>query len=526
VAAFGVRFMMLVRSKLDCDVIIAGAGPAGAAAAIHMANAGLRVVLVDSQVFPRDKVCGDFLSPGALRELQALGLTRLAEFKRSNLIRDAALFLDGTHLVTSRVPRLPDSHASRVIPRKTLDNWIVARARDVGAEIREEYRVTAFAKDKAGIEVWLQGSEGTRKLTAQLLVGADGSSSLVARVMRGHGALDDDRIIAVRGYFEGVNGPANQADLYFTTDSFPGYCWLFPAGASIANVGVGMILKTLPPRGDHLRTLLLRLIEADPALQKRLAGARLVGNIIGWPLTTFNGRLSLVSDRVMLIGDAAGLINPLNGEGIHNALVSARFAADTVMACMEHGDFSEGMLQTYAARIDTELGQDLALARAAVQLIRNRSLNSFWLEALRIIAAKAATDPDYAYLTGGVLAGVIATRDILRLNVVSKTLEQAALRLSYRTSRDPSLRPNGLVELGIGVSQSAIDIASTMLRNRDASEQWMLGVASSAMGLMTRGRKGAPARAKRGMASIRTSTRVNGIRPVPDRPSVQNGGED
>jgi geranylgeranyl reductase family protein len=512
---------------LDCDVIIAGAGPAGAAAAIHMAKAGLRVVLVDSQVFPRDKVCGDFLSPGALLELKALGLTRSAGFKRSNPIRDAALYLDGTQLVTSRVPRLPDGPASRVIPRKTLDNWIVARARDAGAEIREGHRVTAFAEDAAGIEVSLECGEGTRRLTAQLLVGADGSSSVVARAMRGHGALDDDRIIAVRGYFEGVNGPASQADLYFTTDSFPGYCWIFPAGSSIANVGVGMILKTLPPRGDHLRKLLLRLIEADPALKKRLAGARLVGNIVGWPLTTFNGRLSLVSDRVMLIGDAAGLINPLNGEGIQNALVSARFAADTVMACMERGDFSEAMLQTYEARIDTELGQDLLVARAAVDLIRNRSLNLLWLEALRAIATKAAADPDYAYLTGGVLAGVVATRDILRLDVVTKTLQQAALSVSFRTARDLPLRPNGLVQLGIDASQSAIDIASTMLRNRDASQQWMFSVASSAMGLMTdRARQGVRATAKRGVASIRTRANVNGVGPVPDRPNVQNGGGD
>jgi geranylgeranyl reductase family protein len=492
-----------------------------------MAKAGLQVVLVDSQVFPRDKVCGDFLSPRALRELQALGLSRLAEFKRGRLIRDAALFLDGTHLVTSRIPRLPDFPASRVIPRKTLDNWIVERARDAGAEIREGHRVMAFAKDHAGIEVWLEGSDRKRRLTAQLLIGADGSSSVVGRVMRGHGALDDDRIIAVRGYFDGVNGPGSQADLYFTTESFPGYCWLFPTGASTANVGVGMILKTLPPQGDHLRKLLLRLIETDDALHKRLASARLVDNIIGWPLTTYNGRLSLVGDRVILIGDAAGLINPLNGEGIQNALVSARFAADTVMACMEQGDFSQAMLQKYAARIDTELGHDLELARAAVQLIRNRSLNPLWLEALQVIAAKAAVDPDYAYLTGGVLAGVVATRDILRLDVVGKTLEHAAVRLALRTARDLPLRPNGLVELGIGVTQSAIDIASTMLRNRDASEGWMLGVANSAMDLVgARGGEGATARAKRGVGLTRTSARTNGVVQVPDRHSVQNEGGD
>ena len=476
--------VMAVRSKLGCDVIVAGAGPAGAAAAIHMAEAGLHVVLVDSQVFPRDKVCGDFLSPGALRELQALGLTRPIQFKRSNRIRDAALFLDGNHLLTSKIPRPADCHASRVIPRKVLDNWIVMRARKAGAEIREGHRITAFAVSPAGIEVSMQCREGMRSLKAPVLVGADGSSSVVARLVRGHGALDDDRIIAVRGYFEGVNGPISRADLFFTRDSFPGYCWLFPTGGSTANVGVGMILRTIPPRGEHLRKLLFRLIDADEALRKRLAGARLQGEVVGWPLTTYNASLPVVSDRVLLVGDAAGLINPLNGEGIQNALLSARFGAETVMACMERGDFSRAMLEAYATRIETELGHDLALSCAVVHLIRNRSLNPLWLEALQTIAARAAVDPDYARLTGGVLAGVIGTGDLLRLDVVRKTLEQALLRLSIRTARELPLRVSALVGLGVSASQAAIDIASTMLRHREASERWVLGLASSGSSLV------------------------------------------
>lgn len=470
-----------MRSKPDCDVIIAGAGPAGAATAITLAQAGLHVILVDAQSFPRDKICGDFVSPVALQELRALGVTRRSEFKRSNVIHDAAIFLDGRHLLTSAIPGAPGFPAGRVIPRKTLDGWILARARAAGAQIREGCRVQAFTARRDGIEVSLQCGNGMRILRGRILIGADGSNSVVARSIRDPGALNDDRLIAVRGYFEGVTGPADQADLYFTTETFPGYCWLFPVGVSTANVGVGMVLKSLPPARDHLRTLLLRLIDADPALKRRLTGARLVGNIIGWPLTIYNGRLPVVDKRVLLVGDAAGLINPLNGEGIQYALLSARWAAETVIACAARGAFSQAALRAYATRIDTELGPDLTLSRAIVQLIRNRSLNPLWLEALQIIVARAAVDPDYAHLTGGVLAGVIPTRDLLSHTVVRKTLEQAAFRLGLRTVRALPLHPNGLARLGIDASQAALDIASTMLRHRADSERWAFNLATTAL---------------------------------------------
>jgi geranylgeranyl reductase family protein len=470
--------------KLDCDVIIAGAGPAGAAAAIHMAKAGLRVILADRQTFPRDKVCGDFVSPVALRELTALGIARCPEYKLSNVVRYAALYLDGKHLLTATIPSVPGFRSpGRVIPRKILDESIVRRARIAGADIREGHYVTGYRLRRHSVEVSVQTPARLQSLRAQVLIGADGSSSLLARLVRGKNSLNDDRIIAVRGYFGGISGPPDQADLYFASDSFPGYCWLFPTGQNAANVGVGMVQNVFPPASDHLRKLLLRLIAEDPVLKERLAGAEPLGNITGWPLATYNGSLPMMGNRILLVGDAGGLINPLNGEGIQYALLSARWAAETVVACATRNDFSRAALYAYAKKIDTELRYDLTLSRSLVQLLRNRSLNPLWLEALRIIVSKARVDPEYARITGGVLAGIVPMRNVLSMTIVRKTLEQAAMRLGGRALRGLSYRPYNLAQLGLRTTQAAIDTLSAMLKYRRDSERWGFNVVMSTLDL-------------------------------------------
>ena len=128
--------------------------------------------------------------------------------------------------------------------------------------------------------------------------------------------------------------------------------------------------------------------------------------VLGHPLTTYNPRLPLIGDRMMLLGDAAGLINPLNGEGIQYALHSARWAADVATDRLAAGRLDAASLEAYQQRVHQSLRTDLALSRLIVQLIRNRNLNHVWLGALGSIASRARTDPDYAHQLGCVLTGL------------------------------------------------------------------------------------------------------------------------
>src|SRR3984885_13192334 len=391
----------------DADAIVVGGGPAGAAAAARLGARGFRTVGIDGGSFPRDKVCGDFVGPTALAELADLGVAQAEAFRATSKMADLALHVDGDQLTVLGIPRV-DGLASygRVIPRLQLDAWILDAARRAGATVMDGHKVTAVQRAPDAITVRGQSATGPWQLRTRLLLGADGSNSMVARTLRGGVPPRQDRILAVRAYFDDVGGPAGQGDVCFRSDSFPGYYWLFPAGGGSANLGVGMLVSTYPQSGRNLREMLQRLIAEDASLQYRLRGARMRGKILGHPLTTYNPRLPLIGDRVMLLGDAAGLINPLNGEGIQYALHSARWAADIATDCLASDQLAAGSLEGYQHRVQQNLRTDMALSRLVVQLFRNRNLNQVWLRALRSIATQSRTDPDYAYRVGCVLSGL------------------------------------------------------------------------------------------------------------------------
>lgn len=476
--------MISLRSNADHDVAVVGAGPAGAATAAYLARAGLDVVLIDQKRFPRDKVCGDFVGPVALRELRRLDVTARPDYGRSNKVREAALYLDGRQLIVRDIPHVTGLPPyGRVVPRVRLDAWILQAARDAGARVLEEHRLERIEDEGSTMCLALRGvgasastAAGTwRILRARAVVGADGSNSQAARILRGANLDKHGRIIAVRAYYEDVGGPPERADLYFSGSSFPGYYWLFPTGRGRANVGVGMVLATVPPTREHLRTLLLRLVGRDVALRERLAQATPEDRVVGWPLTTFNHRLPIVADRMLLVGDAAGLINPLNGEGIQYALLSARWAADVLVAALGRDDISRRALEPYAREVNAQLRYDMALSQMIVGLIRNRTLNAVWLRMLRILVTRAKSDPEFAEIAGGILAGLLPASDAVSRRMVLGTLEQAALSLGIDAAVGIFRERRNLPGLGVGPARFGFQLAYDAL----AHPGQMLGWASS-----------------------------------------------
>jgi menaquinone-9 beta-reductase len=391
----------------DCDVLVVGGGPAGSAAAARLAAQGFRTVLVDRASFPRDKVCGDFVGPTALAELADLGVAQAAAFRATSTMAEVALHVDADQPAVMSIPQVDGLPGyGRVIPRLQLDAWILDAARHAGATILDGRRVTAVQQAPDAVIVRGHSAAGPWQLRTRLLLGADGSNSMVARTLRGGVPPSQDRIVAIRAYFEAVGGPDGQGDVWFRSDGFPGYHWLFPAGGGSANLGVGMLVSTYPQSSRNLREMLMRLIAEDASAQDRLRGARMRGRVLGHPLTTYDPRLPLVGDRMMLLGDAAGLINPLNGEGIQYALHSARWAAGVAADCLASDRLDAASLEGYQQRVHQNLRTDMAFSRLIVQLFRNRNLNQVWLRALRSIAARSRTNPDYAYRVGCVLSGL------------------------------------------------------------------------------------------------------------------------
>lgn len=475
----------------ECDVAVIGGGPAGAATAAHLAGRGIDVTVIDHKPFPRDKVCGDFVGPVALVELERLGTTGAGGYRTSNIVREAALYLDGKPLIVRSIPEVPGLPPhGRVVRRMQLDAWIMETARSAGASVLERHRVAGFERDRRGVVLTVAGPGGrSSSLRARAVVGADGSNSQMARVLRRESLRKDKRIIAVRGYYRGIRGPADRADLYFSARSFPGYYWLFPTGPGEANVGVGMVLRTVPPTDEHLRELLLALVRDDPSLRDRIGDGELEGKILGWPLTTYDPGLAITADRMLLVGDAAGLINPLNGEGIQYALLSARWAAEVLEEGLAHDRLSRRALRPYPATVERHLRYDMALAQMIVQLIRNRSLNAVWLRALRILVGRSKVDPDFAYTAGGILSGLLPASDAVSRRMLLGALEQAAmslgidagvavfrarktppalglpvLRTGYQVAYDTALAPRETLEWAGSLPGTALELASQVAR--------------------------------------------------------------
>lgn len=397
-------------TPLDTDVVVVGAGPAGAAAAAHLARAGVSVLLLDRQTFPRNKTCGDFVGPAALVELAALGVSG-PSCAPSNRISQAALFSDGQEVITLPLPRVPGLPPfGRVVRRVVLDDAARRAALRVGARMIQGFRVTGVSAGLHGVNVRGVHAGRPARLRAKAVVGADGSTSMVARSLGRGATAGQPSLIAVRAYFEHVAGPVHRADIYLGPDSFPGYSWVFPVAPGQANVGVGMMVDAVPPSPWHLRDLLLHLIDTDPALRTRLGRARMVGRIVGWPIPTYDHRRPLVGRRRLLVGDAAGLVNPLNGEGIQYALQSGRWASETLTPAVAIGDCSAAQFGPYAQRVEQELRADMSVARLLTQLIRNRLLTPFWLEGVRVLGDLAAHDREYANIAAGVVAGMLPAR--------------------------------------------------------------------------------------------------------------------
>ena len=358
------------------DVVVAGAGPAGSVAALVLARGGARVALVDKAAFPRDKACGDLVGPRGVGLLDELGVTV------PDAGQGADLLVVGPSGHRARLPafrgRTYPGHGV-VIPRVILDDALRTAAIEAGAQpVRA--RVSGVDRAPGGPVRALITSDG-RRLAGDAFIGADGALSPVARLT---GMLDPDTALwgfAIRAYI-----PAEvPLPLLVLLDQapwriYPGYGWLFPGADGQANVGIGVGLGTQRRQarlgGDLARFAALLRASGD------LAPAARPGPVTGGWLRMGGTGTPPATGNVLLAGDAAGLINPLQGEGIGPGMVSARLAAQCLLDDPGHA------AAAYTEAVAATFGRYLpgASALQATLLRRPRTASA----AVRLLTAPAA----------------------------------------------------------------------------------------------------------------------------------------
>ncbi len=355
----------------EYDVAIVGAGPAGTACALALRGLGHRVVLLDKAIFPRDKICGDAIPGHALKALRQLDpaypaalwqLHPRADVRRSRLVAPGggSLYLHWK-LPTFNSPRLAFDAALLALVRQHTTTEIRESAALKNVEITADCARLTLANGQ--------------QLTSRLVVGCDGAQSVVGRRLLPEPRLARAHHCAgVRAYFENVGGSeAGTTEFFFSRSHLAGYLWLFPVGAGRYNVGLGMLSELVAKHKIDLRQLLLNHLATHPALAGRFAQARQLGPVRGFGLPIGGGRQRPASGaRFLLCGDAASLIDPLQGHGIDLAIRSGILAAGQVGQCLEKQDFSAEFMARYDAALQQQLGPQLARSYRLMRLLGTR----------------------------------------------------------------------------------------------------------------------------------------------------------
>jgi menaquinone-9 beta-reductase len=356
------------------DVLVVGAGPAGAASAAWLARAGHRVLVVERKQFPREKTCGDGLTPRAVRQLEDLGLAdELEPHLRFEGLRSIA------HGVTLelRWPEHPDFPPyGYVVRRRDLDAMVANQAVKAGAVLQTGTEAVEPVVDGGLVTgaIVHRHADGTHEqVRARYIVVADGANSRFGRAL---GTARDRTYplgMAVRGYFRSPyhDEPWIESHLDLSDrhgNHLPGYGWIFPVGDGTVNVGVGLLSTFAGWKDVNTSRLMEAFCDTAPA-RWGLSPDTACGAPTGGKLPTGLSVFPKVGPTWCTVGDAAGSVNPFNGEGISVAYETGRMAADALDEALRSGD---GLaLQRYPARLEDQYGLYFKVARAFVRAIGN-----------------------------------------------------------------------------------------------------------------------------------------------------------
>jgi geranylgeranyl reductase family protein len=362
------------------DVIVVGAGPGGSSAAYHLAQAGLDVALLEKTSFPREKVCGDGLTPRAVKALVGMGV----DVSPGNgwLHNKGLRIYGGGMRLELPWPELGDYPGYGLVrPRMDFDDLLAKQAVKAGAHLHERTNVTGPVLDDSGrvVGVTAKTQDGEISYEAPVVIAADGVSARFALALGLHKRDDRPMGVAYRRYYKSPRHDDDWLESWLElwdgtpgeSRLLPGYGWIFGMGDGTSNVGLGVLNTSAAFQNVDYRDLLRRWLATMPE-EWGYQEDNGVGQIRGAALPMGFNRTPAYVNGVLLVGDSAGTVNPMNGEGIPYAMESGEMAARAaIQALARSGAARERALEAYPTNLRAEYGGYFSVGNLFVKLIGN-----------------------------------------------------------------------------------------------------------------------------------------------------------
>ena len=353
------------------DIVVCGAGPAGASTSLFLSKEGIRHLILDKTSFPRKKVCGDGITPVCLTMLEQVipgvkkDFAKPEYFKKINRFRlygPSGRFAD-----LDPADYIPEGKSQLfTVSRFTFDEYLVNHVKQQeSAEFWDQTKVLDYEKNKNGITLTVERNGEPITIHCKMVVAADGDRSLFKKRVLGT-AIDRTKMVAaIRTYYKNVK-PINdndQYEIFAFNEVLPGYFWIFPMADGTYNVGLGITSDVIQAKKINLKKLQNQLIAEHPLLADRFKDAEMLHAIEGSGLPIMMDKHPKVSDdRVLLVGDAASVADPISGEGIGPGLITGKYAALAAMEALKADDFSAAFLQkAYDPKIHEKITNDYEL---------------------------------------------------------------------------------------------------------------------------------------------------------------------
>ncbi len=415
---------------MDYDVIVVGTGPAGSVAAMYLGKAlgKEKVLVVDKAQFPRDKICGDAQGRKAAAIMKELGIydayTKLPGQKIYGITLSSP---NGTTVHLDAESR--DKPAPGYVRRRLIfDNLLAENAKEM-ATFRI-FNVTDLIIEN-NIVKGVIGNESGRKeeIRARIVLAADGANSIVAQKLGLNKNSPEHFIVGTRQYYKGVKGLGDRTEFHLIKNLLPGYFWIFPLPNNEANVGLGMIVKDMQDKKVNLKDAMLREIKENPLFVERFREAEALGDVKGWNLPIASYHRKCYGNGFMLLGDAASLIDPLSGEGVGNAMISGKIAAQVAVEALQKNDLGEAAMKKYDTLLWDMIGKEIKDNRR-IQVLAKKF--PFMIDRLMV---KASKDENFRKKVESILPytgrrGELGTREFLNNIAEQKEIDEMLAQVS------------------------------------------------------------------------------------------------